>query len=403
MSPTQAGSRPRSPAGRSRTSVAVVGAGIVGLSCAWRLAEHGHDVTMFDPAPGQGASWAAAGMLAPGGEAWFGEEALLALGTSSLRRWPRFAADLGRTSGQDPELRRAGTLLAAATGDDASDVERSVALMRRHGIAVEPVGRRELRRREGALHPALHGAYAVPGDHSVDNRRLTAALREAVRARGVELVADHADVVTTDGTAEGVRTRSDGRTHRADVVVAAGGARLRETTGVPPALADAVRPVKGQILRVRGGAGLLKHTVRALVRGTGVYLVPRDDGEIVVGATTEEVGYDEDVTVEAVHDLLRVAVQVVPELRGCRFTDAVARLRPGTPDNLPLVGPADVHGLLVATGHYRSGVLLAPLTADAIVAHVEGRPDPMPEADPRRIARRTAASPTPSPATRGER
>ncbi|HET7326782.1 MAG TPA: glycine oxidase ThiO [Nocardioidaceae bacterium] len=355
--------------------VAVIGGGVVGLSIAWRLSRR-HDVTIFDPAPGRGASWAAAGMLAPAGEAWHGEEPLLHAGLDSLSRWPDFAAELTAASGIDPWLAPEGTWMVGATDDDGAEVARVVSLLQSHGLSTHRLARSDVRAAEPALHPRLSTVVDVPGDLSVHNRRLLQALLRACASAGVRMVEDRADIVVEDGRATGVRPRGSGALSAADVVVAAAGSRLAEIAGLPPELATVCRPVKGQILRLHTPHPLLTRTVRALVHGMSVYAVPRRDGEIVLGATSEEHGYDEAVTVDAVHDLLRAGVAVVPGLRDCELVETLARSRPCTPDNTPLAGATGVDGLLVAGGHYRGGVLLAPLTAATIQAQIEQAPVP---------------------------
>ncbi len=359
--------------------VAVLGGGVVGLSIAWALSRD-HTVTVLDPQPGCGASFAAAGMLAPAGEAWFGEDDLLRAGLDSLDRWPGFAADVAAASGIDPWLSREGTLLVGATADDAADVDRVVALLETYAVPTRRLARREARAAEPALAPGLRRTVEVPGDLSVHNRRLIEALVAACATRAVRTVGAAADLDIDAGRAVGVRLRTDSSRVAADLVVVAAGCGLAGVGGVPGEIRDAVRPVKGQILRLRSSYPLVARTVRARVDGFPVYIVPRRDGEIVLGATTEEQGYDERVTVDGVHDLLRAGIAVVPGLRECALTETVARLRPGTPDNAPLVGPTSTEGLVVAGGHYRGGVLLAPLTAAAVQAYVD-------DADPPAAAR----------------
>ncbi|KAA1422911.1 glycine oxidase ThiO [Mumia zhuanghuii] len=372
----------------SLPTVAVVGGGVIGLTVAWTLGRRGHRVTVYDPAPARGASWAAAGMLSPAGEAWFGEESLLRLGLDSLARWPGVARDLEADAGWGPELRTDGTLLVAATDDDARAQTRVQALMAAAGIAHRPLGRREVRALEPALHPGLHSVTEVSTDHSVNNRTLVAALLTACARREVAFDEDTVDVVTEAGVATGVRTHRTGRHRRHAVVVVANGVGLSATCGAPEWLRSAVRPVKGEILRVRTPRPTLARTVRADVRGRSVYLVPRSDGEVVVGATSLERGHDTAVTLEAVHDLLHDAIEVVPELRDATFVEATAGLRPATPDHVPLVGQTGVDALLVAGGHHRGGVLLAPWTAAVVAALVAGDAPPAgaDTADPLRFA-----------------
>ncbi|MGA8993583.1 MAG: glycine oxidase ThiO, partial [Nocardioidaceae bacterium] len=347
----------------ARTRVCVVGAGIVGLACAEELLRAGHDVTIFDPAPGSGATHAAAGMLAPAGEAWFGEQDLLRLGLASRQAWPAYAARLG-VAYQD-----AGTVLV---GGDRGDLDRLTAgldLLAAAGVEVRSLRRADLRALEPTLGGRLVGGALLPGDHSVDPRAVAAALLTAV---GASLVRDTARPLldgSRNGTCTGVLT-GRGATYPADVVVVATGHRLDPM--VPQH--RLVRPVRGEVVRARTTDAPAR-TVRALVEGFPVYLVPRPGGEVVVGATTEEhPGRAAGVaSLGGVHRLLDAARRVVPTLDDADLVEVTTRDRPGTPDNGPLLGPTGIPGLLVAAGHFRGGVLLAPATARALRAHVEGR------------------------------
>ena len=355
--------------------IAIIGGGVIGLSIAWQLSTR-HDVTVYDPAPGRGASFAAAGMLAPAGEAWHGEEALLDAGLESVAGWPRFANELRDASGIDPWLAHDGTLLVGATADDAVEVERLATLLAIHDIPAEKVTRSRLRDVEPALSTRVRLAVEVAGDLSVHNRRLLDALLGALDAADVPMIPEAADPVYADDRVVGVRGRESRDLRAADIAVVAAGSRLADIDGLPPEVAAACRPVKGQILRLRGPERLLHRTIRAYVDGTPVYAVPRRDGEIVLGATSEELAHDSTVTAEAVHDLLRTGLAVVPGLRECEFVESMTRHRPGTPDNLPLIGPVGIDGLIVAAGHFRGGVLLAPLTADTVAGYVDETPLP---------------------------
>ncbi|MGH3357082.1 MAG: FAD-dependent oxidoreductase, partial [Nocardioidaceae bacterium] len=241
---------------------AVIGGGVIGLSLAWRLSYAEHTVDLFDDDPGGGASHAAAGMLAPAGEAWFGEDDLVRIGAESLRRWPRFATDLSAAADLDVWLRDEGTLLVGIDDADAANLDRMQGLLDRHGLAAERLTRREARRLEPALATSIRRTVRVRSDLSVHNRRVVEALRRACVRAGARLHPVRADVVTEDGTATGVRERGSDTRHAADTVVVAAGVGLRHVAGVPEAVRAAVRPVKGQILRLRGPEPLLTHTVR---------------------------------------------------------------------------------------------------------------------------------------------
>ncbi|MEU8249366.1 glycine oxidase ThiO [Nonomuraea sp. NPDC048916] len=350
----------------------IVGGGVVGLSAAWRLSRAGRAVTVVDPAPAMGASHAAAGMLAPVSEVAYTERPLLRLGAASLRRWPSFAAELAADAGLAPagdpaeaaraglDLRADGTLDVAFGADDLAALDELAAYMEKLALPVERLTGRECRRLEPMLAPSVRGGLLAPGDAWVDPRRVTAALLAALERRGVPLVRARAGELLRDGgTVVGVRLEPPGGPPeiRAERVVLAAGAWSAGLADVP------VRPVKGQIMRLRSAEPLLGRCVRGTVHGAPVYLVPRGDGELVVGATQEELGFDTRVTAGGLYELLRDARELVPGVTELEVADVVAGLRPGTPDNVPIIGPSATPGLVLATGHHRGGVLLAPLTA----------------------------------------
>jgi glycine oxidase len=320
---------------------------------AWRARLRGLTVAVFERGElGAGTSRVAAGMLAPVAEADAGERALLALGLESARRWPAFAAQLSEVTGLDVDYRACGTLLLARDRDEAEALERERALRERFGLRVERLLPTAARRLEPALAPTLRGALHLPDDHAVDPRLVCAALARAAEEAGAVLRTG-VDVDDLDALpAE-------------QVVVAAG-----PWSGVFGDEAR-VRPVKGQSLRLRdpAGPGLLQRVVRF----EGGYLVPRGDGRYVLGATSEERGFDTAVTAGGVHELLRDAGELVPGVLELEVEEVLAGLRPGTPDNAPILGRSQADERVVwATGHYRNGVLLAPVTADIVVAELAG-------------------------------
>ena len=367
-----------SSAQQQSPDLAVVGGGVIGLAVAWRAAQHGlHTVVLERGAIGSGASGVAAGMLAPSSEATFGEQLLLALNLESARRWPAFAAELAERSGADPGYRPSGTLLAARDADAATGLERELAFRESLGLAVERLLPSRARDLEPALAPTLRAAAVAPDDHAVDPRRVLAALAAALRAAGGELRegAEVTELDTSGDRATGVRLAGGERLAAGAVVIAAG-AWAGSFAGLPDGARVPVRPVKGQLLRLRdpAGPGLLDRVLRT----EDVYVVPRGDGRYVVGATVEERGFDDAVTAGAVHDLLRDAVEVLPGIAELELEEARAGLRPGTPDNMPVIGPGALDGLHWATGHYRHGILLTPLTADIVVAELTGAPAEVP-------------------------
>lgn len=352
--------------------VVVAGGGIVGLVTAWRAAQRGLAVTVVDPAPGGGAAQVAAGMLAAVTELHFGEERLLALNLASAERYPAFAAELAEASGQELGYRRCGTLAVALDADDRAYLRELHALQLRSGLESEWLSGRECRRLEPMLAPGVRGGLRVDGDHQIDPRRLASALVTACERAGVVWCRSTAGrLVVRGGRAAGVEL-ADGSLVEGGQTVLAAGSRSGLLAGLPEEVAVPVRPVKGQVVRLavpeayRRGAAFLGRTVRAVVRGSHVYLVPRENGELVIGATTEELGWDTTVTAGGVYELLRDAHELVPGLTELPFTEVRAGLRPGSPDNAPLLGPTALPGLHLATGHHRNGVLLTPVTGDVL-------------------------------------
>ncbi len=360
---------PSAPSAAPSPDVIVVGGGLIGLASAWRLAQAGLRVTVCDPTPGRRTSSVAAGMLAPITEVEYGEEALLALNLASARAWPDFAAELEDASGLPAGLHASGTLSVAYDVDDAAVLSRLASYQRRLGLEVAELTGRETRKREPMLAVGVAAGLWVPNDHSVDNRKTVTALLAATERAGVTLVRQRVERVLVErDRVVGVRL-DDGTAPAADTVLVAAGPWSAQLAGVPEELRPPVRPVKGEVLRLRVPEAyrpVLSHTVRATARGFAVYLVPRPDGELVVGATTTELGYDTRVLAGGVFSLLRDARTVLPVTDELELVETVAGLRPATPDNAPVLGPSGLDGLLWATGHYRNGVLLTPVTAQVV-------------------------------------
>lgn len=349
------------------SDVVVVGGGAIGLSIAWRAQTAGLRTCVVDDAPGRGASWAAAGMLAPVTEAHYGEERLLRLNLASAERYEGFARELSELTGTDVGYRRTGTLSVARDRDDQEALDELFRYRRDLGLECERLRGRECRRLEPALAPGIRGGILVTGDHQVDNRALVTALLRACERAGVSLLRDRAvELLVEHDRVAGVRLRRDAVA--CPTVVLSGGAWSAHLSGLPARITPPVRPVKGQLLHLRGPAGtggepaLLSRNLR----GLDVYLVPRADGRLVVGATVEEQGFDDRVTAGAVLELLRDAYELLPGVAELELTETVCGLRPGSRDNAPLLGASNLEGLVLATGHYRNGILLTPVTADTI-------------------------------------
>lgn len=380
--------------------VLVIGGGVIGLVTAWRAAQRGFATALVDPEPGGGAAQVAAGMLAAVSEVSYGEQPLLALSLASARRYPDFAAELTDLTGHDLGYRQCGTLAIALDADDRADLRELHALQRQSGLEAEWLSGRECRRLEPMLAPGVRGGLRIEGDHQIDPRRLSHALVTACERTGVVFHRSWAERLSVAGDrAVGVVLR-DGATVSAGQVVLAAGSLSGRLAGVPDNVLPPVRPVKGQVVRLavpERYAPFLSRTVRAVVRGSHVYLVPREDGELVVGATSEELGWDTTVTAGGVYELLRDAHELLPGISELPLTETRAGLRPGSPDNAPLLGPTELAGLSVATGHYRNGVLLTPITGDAM-AHVLATGDLPDEARPFSPRRFGAAALTEQPA-----
>ncbi len=360
---------------------------MIGLAAAWRLAEREARVLVLDRGrPGGGTSHVAAGMLAPVAEADPNEEPLLRLGVEAARVYPDFIAQLGAQTGADPGYLRCGTLMAARDRDEAEWLGREQALRQRFGVSVTMLRPSEARRLEPAMAPTLRGALELPDDHAIDPRKLTSVLAQAARLCGATIRqgTEVAALELGPHSVHGVRLASGERVAAGSVVVAAG-VWSAALDGLPEEARLPLRPVKGQILRLHdpSGPGLLKRVLRM----QGAYVVPRGDGRYVLGATMEERGFDITVTGGAMFELLRNGNELLPGISELVIDEFSAGLRPGTPDNAPAIGPGAIERLFWATGHYRHGILLAPITAELVAGAIVGEPVPEP-VSPLRFAER---------------
>jgi len=379
-----------------RVDVVVIGAGIVGLGIAWTVARSGRTVTLVDPDPATGATYAAAGMLAPVSELHYQEEHLLELTLASAALYPAFVDTLGADSGT-AGYQRTRTITVGADAADRQSLADLREVQLAHGLAVEPLTIREARSLEPLLSPQLSSAFSIDQDHQVDPRQLAARLHSAIAA--IALVRNRSDHSIRQNAVGLLHKHSadaashvtgvclaDGSTVTADEVIVANGLAAAQLDGLPDWLSLPLRPVFGDILRLRVPEHLrplLTATIRGLVRGVPVYLVPRSDGTVVLGATQREDG-SAAVSAGGVYQLLRDAQVLVPAVAELELIEVTARARPGTPDNAPLLGrvargpgqpTGDIPGLIIATGFFRHGVLLTPIAAQHCLSLIEGTPD----------------------------
>jgi glycine oxidase len=354
----------QSPGDASQNRICIVGGGVIGLAIGWRLSRRGADVAVFDRGEaGRGASWVAAGMLAPLSEVGFEDEGFLALGRESLCLFPRFLDELGEDAGVEISLDTRGTLIIGLDRDDAERLRRLCSFREHLGLPVKWLSGTEAREVEPLVSPRTTCAIWIPGDHQVDNRVLVGALKAALQGCGGTLYENRSvsDVLTDSGRVRGVR--SDGEDIQAACVVVAAGCWSKQIGGIPRDLLPPVRPVKGQIITLSAGASYpLSHVVRA----PDAYLLPKGDGRLVLGASEEDMGFDTTVTAGTVYRLLERGWRAVPSIYDLPIQEIAAGLRPGSRDHDPIVGKTAIEGLYYATGHYRHGILLAPVTADEI-------------------------------------
>ncbi|MCF4007265.1 glycine oxidase ThiO [Corynebacterium uropygiale] len=359
--------------------VIIVGGGIIGLGTALELRRRGLRVRVYDPEPASGASRAAAGMLAPVAEVVWDQPGLYPLMVESGRIYPEFveaiAGESGATDPAEVGYLPMETLVCAGDAADRRTLAELMELQHELDMEVSLLSAREARRREPELGPGVVGAVHIPGDHQVNPRRLTAAMLRALgedvhraRVRGLHW---------EEGRVAGVFLKGEEAPVRADHVLLAAGLGCAGIEGLPSELSLPVRPVFGEVLRLRAPEGrvpLARHVIRGIVRGRPVYVVPRSDEEVVLGATTRE-DEREGVVVEGVYQLLRDASRLVPAVLDCELTEAIARARPGSPDDVPMIGRV-AEGLSVSTGYFRHGILLAALGARLGANAVCGTPMP---------------------------
>lgn len=348
--------------------IIIIGGGVIGLGIGWQLAKAGVSaVTLYERAEvGRAASWAAAGMLAPLAEAHSEEPELLKLGCQSLDRYPQWTAELEADAEMSIGYRVEGTLIVGLEPDDTYQLRHIYEAQQHLRLDVNWLNGREARDIESALSPRVTAAIHCASDYQVDNRRMVTALQRAYQASGGVLHEKSAieRVVIKNGIATGVQVH--GNFQEADIVILSAGCWSAQIAGIPDANLPPVRPVKGQMLALQMEEGITIKSVIRTVRArypVPVYLVPRADGRLIVGATSEEMGFDTRLTVGGVFELLRGAWEAVPGVYELPILETWTGLRPGSRDNAPILGKTPIENLIYATGHYRNGILLTPITA----------------------------------------
>ena len=356
----------------SMGKVIIVGGGVIGLGIGWQLAKAGCAVTIFERAQaGHGASWAAAGMLAPLAEAHFEEQELLQLGSYSLGLYSEWVRELEDDSQMSVGYRTEGTLVVALEQDDAYLLQHLYESQKLLDLHVEWISGADAREIEPLLSPKITAVISCTDDHQVDNRLMVKALIAAYKKAGGMLI-EHVPVEKIEvcrGKAKGVWVK--GILHEADVIVLSAGCWSREIEGLPEGVKPPVRPVKGQMLALQMESGITLQKVVRTPRAkyeTDVYLVPKNDGRLIVGATSEEMGFNTELTAGGLFELLRGAWEAVPGIYDLPILETWAGLRPGSRDNAPILGQTDVENLIMATGHYRNGILLTPVTAREVAS-----------------------------------
>jgi len=360
----------------SGAQIAIVGGGIIGLSLGWQLAKTGHSVKIYErDAPGQAASWVAGGMLAQVAEAQIVERDLVDLCMRSASLYPGWVQELEADTGMEVDFRTEGTLLVATDRDEVAELEHHYSTQQELGLDVEWLDGHRAREKEELLSPKISAAIWCKQDYQVDNRLMIQALIQAFRQESGELAQNTPveEIVLQNGAASGVRINT-GEFESADVVILAAGCWSGQIGGLPPELLPPVRPVKGQILSLKMEEGVVPDKVIRVSHG---YLVPKSDGRLVVGATAEEEGYDTRLTAGALYELIWKAWRAVPGVYDLPVTETSVGLRPGSRDNAPVLGGCSVDGLIYATGHFRQGILLSPLTARTLTECI--RTGKMPE------------------------
>ncbi|MCH8885544.1 MAG: glycine oxidase ThiO [SAR324 cluster bacterium] len=341
----------------------IIGGGVIGLAIGWKLLLRGEPVTLLEKGDtGREASWAAAGMLAPVGEVHFQEDQNLRLGMESMRRYPAFVEALESDAGMKVDYRREGGLSVSLHPDDTAELRHRFEYQQALELPVRWLRGGEAQEMEPALSPNVVAAVYSPDDHQVDNRKLVEALKAAfLKAGGAlhEQTPVERLVLHENGAPSVLAGNREWRHQR---LLLTAGSWSGMIPGLDGALRPWVRPVKGQILAIQAGPETLRHNIRT----PDVYIVPRLDGRLIVGATVEEMGFDRTLTVGGIFELVRGAWRAIPAVYEMPLAETWCGFRPGSRDNAPIIGETEIPAFFIATGHYRNGILNTPVTAEVM-------------------------------------
>lgn len=341
--------------------ISIIGGGVIGLSLGWQIARKGAEVEIYErETAGKGAGWVAAGMLTPQAELGFEEIELFNLSRKSLDIYPKFLKELNEDSGMDVKMDRCGSLFAGFDSDDMRRLRRLYDFREKVDLPAKWLTGTEAKELEPMLSPKCTCGLWMPDDAQIENRDLLDALNTAAKNRGcvIHENSEVSSVKTEDGKVKAIVV--NGNVIASPNIIVAAGAWSKQIEGIPENILPPVRPVKGQIMSLSmNSESKLTHAVR----GRDVYLVPKADGRLIVGASNEEMGFDTNPTAGEIYRILERAWETVPGIYEYPIQEIKVGLRPGSRDHEPIVGDSEIEGLYFATGHYRSGILLAPVTA----------------------------------------
>jgi glycine oxidase len=357
----------------TNSDVLIIGAGVIGLSCAYKLSKEGLKVILADPNPGKSASWAAAGMLAPVFEVKYAESSHVPFNIEARRAWPSFAKELTDLVNCDIDFKEGGTLQIAKSFDDLTYLMELAKFCRSLGFKVDNLSPREVRQLEPSLSPQISGGFFNEVDAQVNNRLLVDALIKAVKILGAEIILESIRELKIEKSRI-IGAKTDNEEFSFKYAVICLGSYAKNFPYIKDYLT--IFPIKGQILRLKKPEFFAERIVRAVVNSRTLYIVPRSDDEVVLGATQEDTGFDDSISLGPLSDLMNDALLVAPFLYDSAIRDITVGFRPNTVDNMPVVDWLPAENLAVSCGHFRNGILQAPISAEIITKLILGQKAP---------------------------